>query len=256
MTGFNELFDGHPGYFLHHGPGQLITGVDKQTGLPTYINGDVSYAQDDIRQMGFLEGTNGFIKEHGLPWNSRLNFINELADIESYFKKRSLSEPAILMKLGKILYVGPEPGLAMQLIQVGPSQDNFSDLHIRLISDHLHAGELKGIIGIWTTKDVDPALLEKREGTPKGPCLRPGTIDLSLRFYDSAKQISFFWGPVGSGLCFFRFDGVLDCFRRTQPATYYAALDLNLADWIPPYVQGLSKDPWRARGETRLTPFY
>ena len=243
-TAHTELFDGHAGYFLMGADGDFMTGIDKDSGLPVYANGDVISSATGIWRDGFEAATKQFIKQHGPPWNSHLGFINELADNESYFVKRSAVETPICLRIGESPCSGPEPGLTMHLIDGAHLRTRPRSDCIRLTSQHLYAGVWRGLFRGRSSEKIDLTLFAERTGTPASPDLKPGTTDIWLRFYSSAKQINFFWGPPGSRLCFFQFDGACDHRRGGQPETRYAALDLCLGDWIPSYVQGVTEEMW------------
>lgn len=244
-TAYNELLGGHAGYLFTHCDGMFIAHVDKNTGLPVYSTGDMISAATGIWQHGFETATKDFTKKHGPPWNSHLGFLNELADIKAYFSKRSFVDAPIGLTMGEPPHAGPEAGLTIQLVDGEGLRTGHGGPHIRLTSERLYSGALRVFASISSSGKTGTDPLVEPEGTPASPRVKPGTKFIFLRFYSLAQQITFFWGPQGSRLCFFRFDGVIDLRRPNQPGTEYAALDLCLGDWIPSMVPGLTKEPWQ-----------
>src|ERR1041385_2939495 len=80
-----ELLAGHPGCFLTPNDCQAIDGIDPEYGLPVESIGCVS---DGPWVCAYNRGVRDYIREHGLPWNSRLQFLEELADVKKAFDRR------------------------------------------------------------------------------------------------------------------------------------------------------------------------
>ena len=237
----SELESGHPGYFYHPADSDYIDAMDKETGLPIFRYGDALRAGCMGWIHGFNQGTQQFIAEHGLPWNSRLGFIAELADIGSNFLKRSQIERPASLGMDGPPQSSPGGSVSLELMEED-SRLMGRERSVLLSSSRLYCGQYAGAYRLGRITATECGHAAPGNEVPTKPSLQPGTKQVELRFFGGADQIEFFWGPADSELCFFRFEGVFWSRGERKREERFAALDLQLGDWLPSYVPGLTEE--------------
>jgi hypothetical protein len=225
-----ELLNGYPGYFLWASDGSYIFALDQEFGLPVRFCGD---AGPDTHWMGgFNRGVKAYIDQYGLPWNSRLSCVPLFADLSRYFQRYEAQKTRLQPGGQPFTPQGCGVALSWQTRPEPPALGRVSS-SIKLESDSLFKDP----------KIVHDAMMAYRTGapsaapppSPKPPPLEPGIKLVSLRFYDSAQCVECVPAPAGSHLVVFRFSEFTPSGLRQPggPKYLFAALDTQLADWIP-----------------------
>jgi hypothetical protein len=227
-----ELLWGYPGYFYVPEDGEYIMGLDRRYGLPIRSAGDAGPDSDWI--CGFNRGVIAHVERYGIPWNSRLSSLDLLSDMPSYFD-RLATEITQLGRTGGVAFTSEGLGVALSL-EDGPMG---ASVKLRGQSLFHNPGVVFSSMAAYRTGLPTAA-------TPTAPCSPPlgnGQALIPLRFFNSAQCIKCVSGPVGSCLVIFRFSEFEKHWPRDQRPVVFAALDIQLADWIPATGRFSSYDP-------------
>lgn len=223
-----ELLCGYPGCFRVPGDGDYICGVDDAFGLPIRLFGDVVYDFDWM--IGFNLGVCSFTEEHGLPWNARQSSLEVLSDLPSYFRNR----PSRRLELNGEGYSSDGHGWTVWL--EGESKGVVVRVDAEEIFDDPQT--LPGVCAIGRS-GPPPAITPPF--CPKAPPLKAGSQSICMRFFAGAQVVECLPGPTGSHLIIFRFsefsEHAWQPWRTGVSDDQYAALDVQLADWIPGHIE-------------------
>lgn len=218
-----ELACGHPGYFYVAGMLTFIVAVDGETGLPIFGYGDNLQPGDLGWIRGFNAATREFVGTHGLPWNTRLGSIAEIADARSHWTRRLRNETPVRLIMDGSPASRPDSLVSLRWLGGREHEVRHGVGWLILSSSHIYEGYYAGSYrtGRASATEIRNSLIPSE--TPVRPGLRRGTRDIVWGIHIAgATKVECFWGPADSELCFFRFG-----------PNRFDALDLQLGAWIP-----------------------
>jgi hypothetical protein len=222
----NALAHGCPGIFLYVGGGYRVLALDEETGLPVQGTGSVIVRRLSRRVEGHNDGVREFISLHGLPWNSRLPWLD---DIFHAYDRRMRYQASILSVSGRLM-VASDGVTTLSLREPSTSWSCCQPLVLRSPKlwpeDKLsHPDAFKA----YTTAPAHPR-------TPR-PVLgqhwsaQPRSRDVTYWGDKSWVQgVEVLWGPTGSELAFF--NELRPDYDPRKRQYCDAVLDLQLGLWL------------------------
>jgi len=217
-----ELMSGYPAYFYGVDDGSRICGFEDQFGLPVALAGDCVF--DMAWLIGFNKGVLANIERFGLPWNSRLNFLNILKDPGSYFNPESARSRRLSVD-GQIVSFD-ELGLALFY---GEGEEGHS-LYFEAQSLFHDPGVVRGAMEAYRSGPPNSAIPE----SPHPPSLRPGKKSVFNWYFSEDKCVEFLPGPKDSHLLVFRSsEQAPNNVQGKAIENSFAVLDTQLGTWIP-----------------------
>lgn len=208
----------------------LPSNLDEATGLPVHWVWGPQRSDQVQAVHGHNEGVWEWIKNHGLPWNSRKPWLKEITDPKRYVETESALQRTFLLTEESKVLISPD-GKTEVRFTARPGQD--APIRSMLISSTKF---------FFVPGDDSPSLFDYQPDTfwpmplnSKLPVLgqswseTPQSWPCSPSGFGSAQQIELAWGPPGSELIFFRM------LTREEEALglqeKFVILDLPLVYW-------------------------
>ena len=181
-----ELLGGYPAYLYSPGDGSYISAMDTLFGLPIRQGGD---SNPDIEWMcGFNRGVKEYVRQCGLPWNSRLPSLDILSDLAAYFHRRA---PEAVRLQAKGADFRPEGfGFALTL------DHGSMGVSVKLQGDNLFKDPHTVPGAMMAYRSGPPPA--SRPTTPSPPAVAPGTELVWLRWFDGARRVDCLPARLGS----------------------------------------------------------
>jgi hypothetical protein len=217
-----------------------IIGLDSKTGLPIRstvwhsprqpTGGTIFYRKDFVQDLyqtilGHYTGVSRYSQEHGLPWNSKKQWLDEIFNPANYFTKCEVRKAAYRLHPESAAITSADGVTSIYLKResiLGPDE-----LSLQLTSQKLWPEKFFNSLEHYAAREPIS------DGVPgqgqQGPWSEtPLNRRLLLTQFFPVRFVEVAWGPPSSNLAFIAIHG------KSPPEIKYWVLDLQLGEWLFP----------------------
>lgn len=190
---------------------------------------------DNNPSFAFFDGHNKAVAEHvakyGLPWNSRLPFLQIIEELAGYFRANESESTQLTTKGGSRFIWNGMVSLRLDRDSISVSSKEHFSIDAgnpEVSASAKRASQLRLFVNYGDSTST-PII------SYHPPKFVPAELGVGLWIFQHAKSVQYLPGPVDSHLVIFRFSDYAphDFLRPPPTGERFVALDTQLCQWIP-----------------------